>query len=297
LPLGSLRVFLAVAQNLNFTRAADQLGVTAGAASLQIKALEEYLGRPLLRRDGREVSLTVDGRQLLPRVARALEDLEQALDESRNARSGRTLRISLLSSFLNKWLTPRLADFHSAHPDLRLSFVTSNDLVDFVRSEQDAAIRMGRGTWTTLEREKIMDEWLVPVCAPALFKKHGTADDADHVRRYTLIHGMDEPWSLWADNRKFDDDCALPRTGLIFDDSAAVIVAAKKGQGLALARWSLVAEEVLSGELVVAARKPLLNSLSYWFVYPRRNRVLPDIAAFQSWFKMQATRFPAPPGA
>lgn len=243
------------------------------------------------------MSLTAEGRKLLPRVAQALEDLEQALDESRNVRSGRSLRISLLSSFLNKWLTPRLPDFHSAHPDLRLSFVTSNDLVDFVRSDQDAAVRMGRGTWTTLEREKIMDEWLVPVCTPALFKKHGIADDADHLRRYTLIHGMDEPWSLWSESYKFDDDCALPRTGMIFDDSAAVIVAAKKAQGLALARWSLVADEVLSGELVVAASKPLLNSLAYWFVYPGRNRVLPDIAAFQSWFKMQAARFPAPPGA
>lgn len=243
------------------------------------------------------MSLTEDGRKLLPRVARALEELEQALDESRSARSSRTLHISLLSSFLNKWLAPRLPDFHGAYPDLRLSFVTSNDLVDFVRSEQDAAIRMGTGTWTTLEREKIMDEWLVPVCTPMLFKKHGVADHADRLRRYPLIHGVDEPWSLWTNSHEFDADCALPRTGLIFDDSAAVIVAAKKAQGLALARWSLVADEVLGGDLVIATSKPLLNSLAYWFVYPKRNRVLPDIAAFQSWFKSQAARFPPPPCA
>ncbi len=297
MPLGSLRVFLAVAQNLNFTRAADQLGVTAGAASLQIKALEEYLGRPLLRRDGREVSLTVEGRKLLPRVAQALEDLEQALDDSRNVRSSRTLRISLLASFLNKWLMPRLPDFNTAYPDLRLSLVTSNDLVDFVRSEQDAAIRMGTGTWTTLVREKILDEWLVPVCAPALFKKHGFADNADQMRRYTLIHGADEPWSLWTHSNRFDDDYSPPGDGMIFDDSAATIGAAKMAQGIALVRWSLVADEVRSGDLVVAGRRPLANSGSYWFVYPKRNRVLPDIAAFQSWFKKQAAQFPPPPGA
>ena len=297
LPLGSLRVFLAVAQNLNFTRAADQLGVTVGAASLQIKTLEEYLGKPLLRRDGREVSLTAEGRALLPRVSQALDDLETALDETRTPRGSGSLRISTIASFLNKWLTPRLGDFQTTHPAMRLAFDTSTELVDFVRSEQDAAIRMGMGTWAALEREKILDDWLVPVCAPALFKQHGPVDDPVRLQRYPLIHCAHEPWSTWTDRDRFIDDYMPPGTGPIFDDSAAVVVAALRGQGLTLARWSLVADEVARGALMIAARKPLLCCRAYWFVYPKRNRVLPGITSFRDWFKQQAAEFAAPPGA
>jgi LysR family glycine cleavage system transcriptional activator len=298
LPLGSLRVFLAVAQHLSFTRAADQLGVTPGAASLQIKALEEYLGKPLLRRDGREVNLTAEGAALLPRVSVALDDLEQALDETRAPRGGGSLRISMIASFLNKWLTPRLGDFQRANPGIRLTLVTSNDPVDFVRTEHDAAIRMGRGTWTALEREKILDEWLVPVCAAKLLEKHGPVDDSSRLRRYPILHSVSEPWSLWTQrDRIVDEDYAPQGSGTVYDDSAAILVAARYGLGLALARWSLVADEIARGELVVASQKPLLNRRAYWFVYPKRSRVLPSIAAFQAWFQQQAAIFPKPSGA
>jgi DNA-binding transcriptional LysR family regulator len=74
-----LRVFVAVAEYLSFTRAGEALGVTPGAASLQIRALEEYLSRPLFRRNGRVVHLTTEGAALLPRVRQALGDLEHAL--------------------------------------------------------------------------------------------------------------------------------------------------------------------------------------------------------------------------
>src|SRR5512134_2776551 len=83
LPLGSLRVFVCVAEHLNFTRAGEALGVTAGAASLQIRALEEYLSRPLFRRNGRVVELTAEGAELLPRVQQALGDIERALAATR----------------------------------------------------------------------------------------------------------------------------------------------------------------------------------------------------------------------
>jgi len=85
LPLGSLRVFVSVAQHLNFTRAADALGVTASAASLQIRTLEEYLARSLFRRNGRQVHLTNEGASLLPRVQHALAELERAVDDVRGS--------------------------------------------------------------------------------------------------------------------------------------------------------------------------------------------------------------------
>ena len=95
--MGSLRVFISVAHHLSFTRAADALGVTASAASLQIRSLEEYLARPLFRRNGRQVLLTAEAEALLPRVRQALEQLERAVDDARRERSSTTLRLSTIA--------------------------------------------------------------------------------------------------------------------------------------------------------------------------------------------------------
>src|SRR5579871_660080 len=86
LPLGSLRVFVAVAEHLSFTRAADALGVTTSAVSMQIQSLEEYLRVALFRRDGRQILLTSVGQQLLPRIRQGLSELERALNEARAER-------------------------------------------------------------------------------------------------------------------------------------------------------------------------------------------------------------------
>src|SRR5580693_7693767 len=79
LPLGSLRVFVAVAEHMHFTRAAEALGVTVSAASMQIQALEQYLGVALFRRQGRLISITEQGAQLLPKIRDGLTALQDAI--------------------------------------------------------------------------------------------------------------------------------------------------------------------------------------------------------------------------
>ena len=166
LPLGSLRVFIAVAHHLSFTRAADALGVSASAASLQIRSLEEYLGRALFRRNGREVRLTDEGAALLPRVREALEQLERAVDDARRDRTPGPLRVSLTASFLQQWLLPRLERFRLTCPEIDLHLHTSDKLVDFVREDFHVAVRFGKGEYPNLHSEKLLDEWVLPVCTP-----------------------------------------------------------------------------------------------------------------------------------
>ncbi len=158
LPLGSLRVFVSVAQHLNFTRAADALGVTASAASLQIRTLEEYLARSLFRRNGRQVHLTNEGASLLPRVQHALAELERAVDDVRGDRLAGPLRVTTLPSFLQLWLLPRIARFRADHPEIDLHIHTSADMVDFVKEDFQLAIRLGMGGWPNLWAEKVLDE-------------------------------------------------------------------------------------------------------------------------------------------
>jgi LysR family glycine cleavage system transcriptional activator len=289
LPLGSLRVFVTVARHLNFTRAADALGVSASAASLQIRTLEEYLGRPLFRRNGRQVRLTKEGARLLPRVQDALVELERAVDDVRLERMAGPLRVTTLTSFLQLWLLPRLAGFRAAHPEVDLHLHTSVDLVDFVQQEFHLAIRFGTGEWPNLWTEKLLDEWLLPVCSPALYAQYGPVRTAAELKGYPLIHSVSEPWTAWLfDGRA--DQYADGFRGAVFEDSDAVVRMAVQGAGLALARWSLVADEIHRGALVAAGR-PVRYERSYWLVCPARARMLPGASLFMDWVRAEAALF------
>jgi LysR family glycine cleavage system transcriptional activator len=288
---------VAVAQHLNFTRAADALGVTAGAASLQIRALEEYLRRPLFRRSGRAVSLTAEGAALLPRVQQALGELERALDDSRSERGGGPLRVSMLSSFLQHWLLPRLPRLREQYPRIDLHIETSSRLVDFVREEQHAAVRMGQGGWPNVHAEKLLDEWLVPVCTPALYARHGAVRGPDDLARYALVHSTTEPWTAWLLDGRGAADGDARLTGARIDDSSAVVRLALQGYGLALARWSLAAAEVAAGQLVIASPKPVRFTRSYWLVCPPRALALESLQGFRTWLRAEMAGFQPPPGA
>ena len=293
LPLGSLRVFIAVAHHLSFTRAADALGVTASAASLQIRSLEEYLARPLFRRDGRQVRLTAEGAALLPRVRQALEQLERAVDDARRERNVGPLRVSTLASFLQQWMLPRLERFRSAHPEIDLHLHTSDQPVDFVREDFHAAVRFGKGGYAHLHCEKVLDEWVVPVCSPTLYRKFGPLRDADDLRRYPLLHSVSEPWTMWLfDGRSSQQAGAL--RGAVFDASVAVVRMAVQGAGLVLARWSLVADEIAAGLLVRANPRALPLEEGYWLVCPVRCQALPAVKAFMEWIRAEAATFARP---
>src|SRR5262244_4653971 len=121
LPLNALRVFEAVATRLSFAGAAEALHVTPAAVSMQIRTLEEYLRVPLFRRSARAIALSTEGALLLPGVRRGLAELQQAMQQLRQHRSGGVLSITTIASLLQKWLLPRLPLFYSRHPDIELS--------------------------------------------------------------------------------------------------------------------------------------------------------------------------------
>ena len=289
-------MFVAVAEHLNFTRAADALGVTASAASLQIRALEQYLSRPLFRRSGREVHRTAEGAALLPRVQQALSDIERALDDVRGGREAGPLKVTTLTSFLQQWLLPRMARFRDAHPGVDLHLHSSPEPVDFVREDFHLGIRFGLGAWPNVHNEKLLDEWLLPVCAPSLLKKFGPVRNIDDLRRYPLLQSAGEPWTTWLFDGRADDPSAGFR-GALFEDSQAVVRLATQGDGLALGRWSLVADDVAQGALVVAGDRPVRFERSYWVVWPNRSDSLPGVRNFIAWLRREAEAFPKPPHA
>jgi len=292
-PLASLRVFVAVAEHRSFTRGAAALGLTTSAASMQVQALEDYLRVPLFRRNGRQVELTPVGEVLRPKVEQALADLERAIDEARADRGSGPLRVTTLAFFLAQWLLSRLPNFTAQHPGIDVQIHTSTKLVDFVKTGMDVGIRFGAGTWPRMNAEKLIDEWLVPVCTPALLQSHGPVSQARDLRRYKLLHSPYEPWTTWLLEEGSGD--VWPSSGPAFDDAIAIVRAAEAGQGLALVRWSLVADEVNIGRLAVAGRA-VHSTRAYYFVCPQAHLALEKVAAFREWLLSEGARFPAPPG-
>lgn len=294
LPLGSLRVFVMVAECRSFTLAADALGVSVSAASMQVRSLEEYLGLALFRRNGRIVEPTSEAAQLLPRVRDGLAALQFAIDDARAARAVGTLHISALPSFVVQWLSPRLQDFEKRHPEIQLRVEASSVAVDFTATGIHAAVRFGAGGWPGIHAEQLLEEWLVPVCRPDLLEKLGPVEGHADLTRHRLLHSTTEPWTIWLSGVPQE---RWPEAGLGFDDSATIVRLAVGGAGLALARWSLIAEEVRSGNLAIASSRITPFGRRYYFVCSPKARGLKKVETFRAWLHEQAAQFPAPPSS
>ncbi len=291
LPLGALRVFEAVATRLSFSAAADSLNVTPAAVSQQIKSLEGYIQVPLFRRNGRRVEITDEGLELLPAVRAGLEQLESALQQIKHHRRAGPLQISMLSSFLQIWLLPRIRSFRRKYPNIELRFHTSRELVDFSRSNNHVAIRFGHGNYPNLHCEKLLDDWLVPVASPDLIKQYGMIERGTKLGKFPLLESGDEPWSVWSQT---GEEAAWLSRAPSIEDSAGLLTAAEEGLGYVLARWTLVTRALHKGTLRLAGRGALPYGSAYYFVCPKNFLTLPKVAQFREWLVAAAREFPGP---
>jgi LysR family transcriptional regulator, glycine cleavage system transcriptional activator len=294
LPLGALRVFEAVASSLSFSIAAEALNVTPAAVSQQIKTLEQYVQVPLFRRNGRRVQITDEGLELLPAVRDGLERLESAMHQIKQHRRSGPLQISLLASFLQMWLLPRVRAFRRKFPDVDLRFHTSRELIDFSRTSTHVALRFGNGNYPNLHSEKLLDDWLVPVASPEMIKQYGVIERGADLGKYPLLESDSEPWSIW---RKPDEEAVWHSRAPNIDDSAGLLAAAEEGLGFALARWTLVTRLLQRGTLRIAGKEALPFGSSYYFVCPHAFLSMPKVAQFREWIFAAARDFPAPDNA
>jgi LysR family glycine cleavage system transcriptional activator len=294
LPLNALRAFEAVAAHLSFTAAAHALDVTTAAISSHIKSLEEFLETPLFIRHSRSVRLTPQGARLLPGVQRGFGELSRAVEQLRQDRTSGLLNISLLGSFLQKWLLPRLGDFYQKYPDIDLRFNASRELVDFMQTDFHAAVRYGSGSWPELRADKMLDDWVFPVTSPSLLEKLGPINTLGDLNKYPLLHSASEPWMDWL--RRVGGDTTRVERGPVLDDSVSVLAAAEQGHGLALARWSLVAGDLASGRLVRPSDQSVRQLNSYYFVAPAHTFEMPKVNRFRDWLHTVCSQFPPPEG-
>jgi LysR family glycine cleavage system transcriptional activator len=284
LPLNTLTAFRSVGELQNLRAAADVLHLTHSAVSQQIRGLEEQLGFELFERRGRRVVLNPAGEALLRSVQTALSQLDDGVQAAAAAASGaaQRLRVTVLPSFAQRWLLPRIGRWRERHPGLALEIDASHQLVDLQREGFHAALRQGRGPWAGLESERLFDVPMpfVVVGSPSTARRLLGAQPEALAREPLLDDSA--LWDLWF-------AAAGLRTRVTpvasFNDAGLMLQAAEQSLGLALANELLAADALHDGRLVRLSPLSITHehAYPYYLVYPPSLRDWPPLAALRRW--------------
>ena len=285
--LNALKAFEAAARHESFTRAAQELCVTQGAVSHQVKALEEELGVKLFNRERQRLVITDAGREYLIVVRDALDRIALGTERLVQRQSSGALTISTSPDFAAKWLVHRLGRFAEVHPDIDLRVSATMHHVDFAREDVDLAVRHGDGSWAGLHVERLCAEELFPVCSPKLAAgRRGLSKPADIVK-FPLLHlDARADWSRWLEAAGVAG--ADISRGPVLNRASMLIDAAIDGQGIALARTALAAWDLINGRLIRPFDVMLPLTKSYWIVCPKATAMLPKIVRARDWLRAEA---------
>ena len=285
LPLASLRVFDAAARHLNMGRAAAELGITQGAVSRQIKALEDRLQETLFQRGPRGLRLTQAGDLLADYVRRGLDQFETGLMRIGQPRSRTTLVVNAPRTFAMRVLAPRIGDFVRQHPWIDVRLESHRYFAQLHGTDVDVAIRTGTGDWPGHVVQPLTQEIMFPVCAPSLWtpQAHRMAP-AEFLTQHTLLHYAERPhWVSWMRAAGLDPVLAAP--GPRFDETALALAAAEGGQGIALAWGVLVEQAIAEGRLVRPFGAVLDDGTGYHLVMTEIAAGRSTVTAFAAWLR------------
>jgi len=285
-PLNALRAFEAAARSESFTRAAEELCVTQGAVSHQVKLLEATLGIKLFNREHQRLVITGAGREYLNVVRDALDRIAAGTERIVQRQNTGVLTVSTSPDFAAKWLVNRLGRFAEAHSGIDLRVSATMHHIDFVREEVDVAVRHGDGNWSGLDAVRLCTEQLFPVCSSRVMAGRTRIAKPSDLLKFPLLHLEDsKAWSNWFDAAGVDAEMSH---GLVLNRASMLIDAAVNGQGVALARTALAAWDLINGRLVKPFDLALKLSNTYCIVCPKATSMQPKIVTFRDWLVAEA---------
>jgi LysR family glycine cleavage system transcriptional activator len=291
LPLNTLPAFRAVAELQNLRAAAAVLHLTHSAVSQQIRVLEEQLGFKLFERRGRRVLLNPAGEALLRSVQAALAQLDDGVQAAGAAAGGsaQRLRVTMLPSFAQRWLLPRMGRWRELYPDLALEIEASPLVIDLMRDGFHAAVRQGRGPWAGLESEPLFESPvpMIVVGSPSAARRLLGAQPAALAREPLLgDRALWEHWFKAAGLRIQVTPVAA------FNDAGLMFQAAEQNLGLAIGRELLAADALCDGRLVQLSPLTVTyeHAYSYHLVYPPNLRDWPPLVALRQWLHDELKR-------
>ena len=281
-PLPAVRVFEAAARLGNFTRAAEELGMTQAAVSYQIKLLEERVGAPLFIRQARRVILTDVGAALASPATEAFALLAEAYQSARGGAAGR-LSISTMQTFASNWLSERLGSFQRAYPNIAVSLDTSSRMIDLTKEDMDIGIRVGAGNWPGLTAHYLFNADYAPMLSPKLAESVGGIREPSDLYKLPILGHTDPWWSVWfrAAGADYRPERAIPGPALGSQFYEAVAAAA--GHGVAILTKNLYRAYLADGRLIQPLPIDGSDGHDYWLVYAINRRNAPKIKLFKDW--------------
>lgn len=286
---------MAAARHLSFTEAANELNLTQSAISHRIRGLEEELGTVLFERVARKLELTPKAGVLARKIGIALADIDRCVADIRRDDDARPLKVTMLPSVASHWLIPRLPRLRSRLPGLDIQVLADPRMLDLRAEGIDLAIRFCRTPNPGYAATRLMGDRMVPVCAPTLLDQHGAIETIDSLLALPLLHDSaaaadtsESGWRTWLDHHGRQDlEC---RAGQHFSDAGLLINAAVLGLGVALARVSLVADQLAGGALVCPLALVTPTAYTYYLLGFPEAVDRPEIAAFRSLLLEEAAR-------
>jgi LysR family transcriptional regulator, glycine cleavage system transcriptional activator len=295
-PLNAIKAFEAAARLGSFTRAAEELNVTHGAISRQIRLLEEWLGIRLFLRTSRNVVPTQTGKDLLADAGPALDRVAIACQRLLNrVQATAVLRLSALPTFAMRWLIPRLPEFQRDHPGLELQIVTASTPAEQFGMDADAVIS-GPSRQSDWVGKRFLGEARLPVLSPNLLERCPLRVPAD-LAHHTLLHAatLRAAWPRWL--AAANAPKLKPAREQMFEHFYFAIQAALEGLGVIMGPVALISEELRSGRLLAPIREPVLKTRGYFFYAPQATNDTPAIVAVRSWLmtagSLAESEFPA----
>jgi LysR family glycine cleavage system transcriptional activator len=293
-PLNAARAFEAAARHLSFTLAAEELAVTQAAVSHQVRGLEDWLGVQLFHRANRRIELSDAGQAYLPGLREGLDRIAASTAAVADRARHGPVHLSALQSLTARWLLPRLPDFYAQHPELDVLLAAGDRPVDLHREDFHLAIRFttrARAEAHGLVVTHLMDEAIFPVCAPGLATGSVPLRTPNDLAGQVLLHDKvddsaeDPGWRVWCQAAGIAPPVGPTRH---FSDAGLVLQAATAGQGVALARLSLVRED-LDAERLVRPFGPVVRTrFSYYALTTPALAQQPRVRAMVEWLATQA---------
>ncbi len=285
-PLAAIRVFEAAARHGNFTRAAEELGLTQAGVSYQIKVLEERVGTVLFVRQGRGMALTPAGEALSPRISQAFSDMEGAFEGLRGDDDA-VLSIACAETMATQFLAPRLGCFQLAHPDIAVRIDVSDRIVDLEAGDCDVAIRYTQHPPERLHSHFLMRGGIAPVASPAFVEANALGEPADLTRNRRV--SPDYPWWQRWDEATCSESASQPSSSgaLQFDSQILDAQAAISGHGAALLMPPMFQNELRDGRLIRPFAQVAWLTHSFHLVYPEVRKNSAKVRAFRAWLEKE----------
>ncbi len=282
----ALRTFVAVANYLSFSKAADDLCVTQGAVSKQMASLEQLVGLPLIHRGLNGVELTEEGKRYLPQITEALELIQHATASLIQTNTDQELLVvDVTPSFASLWLVPNIDDFHQRHPNIRVKILTGDGAVKNIHGESDLHVRCLPLSTHYEYSQLLCEETLLLIGNTNLPR----LSDNQAISHYPFIPQTTRP-QLWEQFKQENDlECPITYHSVGFEHFYLACEAVRMEKGLALLPDFMAQFSILRGDIQHIGNLKLHSGYGYYVMVPNFRLTSRKVALFHDWLKDKLT--------